>query len=188
MRRAAEAGFEPAIRSLAGVEREAHLAEGSLVMFGQPVSLAERQSVRRALAARDITVLDERDDTWYDLYDSRRLWPVTDRLWLGYTLTGGKLASLRYRIPQGDSPALLGRVRSELSVRHGKPVSESETGVFGGVYAEWQHRDVTIRLIRGEAGTLFVTYSIQPAYAALSREQRVRDSVASGAPATWVTY
>jgi TPR repeat protein len=188
MRRAAEAGHEQAIRMLSAVEHEARLAEGSLVLFGQPVAIAYRQSVRRALAGRGIMVLDERDDTWYDLYDSRGLWPVTDRLWLGYTLSGAKLASLRYRIPRGDRPDILGRVKTELIARHGPPVRDSEKSAFGGVYAEWQNRDVTIRLLRGDDGNLFVTYHVEPAYGALSREQGVRVDRDIESSAGWTTY
>jgi TPR repeat protein len=188
MRRAAEAGNEEAIRRLNGMEHTASLAGDSLVLFGAPVATLERQTLRRALAARNVVVLDERDDAWFDVYESSSLWDQTDRLWIGYTLAAGRLATIRYRVPDGQMPAVLGRVRDELSARHGAAIRQTDQRPLDGIYAEWHHRDVTIRLARGDAGSLFVIYEIGAAFADMTREQGLHTTEYSGGTATWVTY
>lgn len=171
LKKAALAGHAIANQKLAALQKQVDIGSESLVLFGAPLSLQLRQELRRTLQNQGGVTLVEKDDGWYDSYDSKDIWTLSDRLFIGYTLETNKVALVQYRLPSADTPKTLAEVRTLLEGRYGKPISKGERVFTDGIYNEWKVKDTRIILSRGDAHALFLSYYIEPAFTQLSLEQ-----------------
>ena len=171
LRKSAEAGNAPANLELGALEKEVKVIQNSLTLFGQPVALVTRSQMRQVIRAQGGTKLDQQDDSWFDSYNSRKVWSPSDRLFVGYELNTGHLAILQYRLPQEDTPRGLTHIRHLLTQRYGKPDYDGSRVFEDNVYNRWKVKDTEIILSRGPGQNLFVTYQVQPAYKEMLQEQ-----------------
>lgn len=183
LKKAALAGHAQANQELAGLQKQVELSSQSMVLFGGPLAAQNRNELRRTLRGQGGVTLLEQNSSWYDSYDSREIWNLSDRLFVGYVMTTGKVAAIQYRLPAQDAPKSLADIRMLLSSRYGKPASNGEHVLADGIYNEWKVKDTRIVLSKGAEHALFLSYYVEPAYTQLITEQmRHEEVVAAGKP------
>lgn len=171
LKKAALGGHIEANRELATLQKQTELGARSLVLFDSPVSITVRDDLRRAVRKQGAIALSEPEDGWFDTYDARQVWDLSDRLTIGYVLETSKVAMLQYRLPQADTPTRLASLRNVLKQRYGHATDRGDQLLIDGIYNEWQARDTRIVLSRGENRSLFLSYFVEPTYAQMTAEQ-----------------
>lgn len=175
IQQAALAGHPEANRQVGALRKQVEISRNSLSLFGAPLALHSRTELRRAIRDQGGIALMEQDNGWFDSYDSRDVWDLSDRLFVGYSLETGRVAALQYRLPGADTPRGVAQVRALLEQRYGEPSYQGERVYQDGIYNEWKVRDTRLVLSRGANGALFLSYYVATAYEQLVREQMRRE-------------
>jgi TPR repeat protein len=169
--KAADYGYGPARQRLPELRRQIEFFDQSLVLFGTPLALTTREVMREKLSQNKALVIREASNYWFDIYESSRTLQGTDRLFAGYSLRTGKLASLEYRFPSFNDPNLVLKVIDMITAKYGRPVSSQGEIGRGVVDYAWEVKDTRIQVRRyWPDTTVFLSYQVGDSYTTMIGE------------------
>ncbi|WP_221795128.1 tetratricopeptide repeat protein [Oceanobacter mangrovi] len=169
--KAADYGYVPARQRLPQLRAQMDFYEHSLVLFGTPLALASRDMMRTILAQNGAMPMRQANNYWYDVYESSQTLAGTDRLFAGYSLNTGKLATLEYRFTAFNDPNKVLEIIKLISDKYGNPIETNGSIGQGDVDYGWEVKDTRIRVKRfWPDTTVYLSYQIGSAYYAMLAE------------------
>lgn len=169
--KAAEQGYLASQQRLPYLMAMIETYESSLVLYGNVLASTTRKNLRQRLKSNNGIPLRERDNYWFDIYESSKLLANTDRLFVGYSLQTDQVASLEYRFPSQNDPNFVLQVINLINDKYGTPFDTQGDLNFGEVKYSWQVKDTVISVTRYWPDTsVYLSYKIGNAYAQMMAE------------------
>lgn len=169
--KAADYGYVAAQNRLPELRRQLAFYKQSLVLFGTPLGLTTREVMREKLTQSQALPIREANNYWFDVYESSKTLRGTDRLFAGYSLRTGKLASLEYRFPSFNDPNLVMTIIEMINDKYGRPVTVIGDISQGEVDYRWEVKDTRIRVKRyWPDTTVYLSYQVGDTYPAMVSE------------------
>lgn len=169
--KAADYGYVASQNRLPELRRQLEFYRHSLVLFGTPLALTTREVMREKLTQSQALPIREANNYWFDVYESSRTLQGTDRLFAGYSLRTGKLASIEYRFPSFNDPNLVLKIIDMISDKYGRPIQSRGEISRGEVDYRWEVKDTRIRIKRyWPDTTVYLSYQVGDTYTAMVSE------------------
>ncbi len=163
--KSASNGYLPSKLRLPYLHKLIETFDSSLILYGDPLALSSRQALRSKLKKHDAHPLREESNYWFDIYESSKLLPKTDRLYVGYSLQTGQVASLEYRFPSFNDANFVLQVIEMISKKYGNPATTEGDLNFGVVSYQWQVKDTVVNVTRHWPDTtVYLKYQVGTAY------------------------
>lgn len=163
--KAAANGYLPAKLRLPDLQKLIETFASSLVLYADPLSLTTRQKLREKLKGHQAYPLREQSNYWFDIYESSKLLQQTDRLYVGYSLQTGQVASLKYRFPSFNDASYVLSVIEMISEKYGQPATREGDLNFGLVDYRWDVKDTVVKVTRHWPDTtVYLSYQVGNSY------------------------
>jgi TPR repeat protein len=169
--KAADQGYLPSQQRLPYLHQMLDTFDSSLVLFGSTLASTTRKNLRQRLKSNSGIPLREKDNYWFDVYESSKLLKNTDRLFVGYSLQTDQVASLEYRFPSQNDPNFVLQVIELINEKYGNPFEQDGDLNYGEVTYNWQVKDTVITVKRyWPDTTVYLSYKVGNAYAQMVSE------------------
>jgi len=163
--KAADQGYLPSQQRLPILAQQIETQDSSLVLYGTTLAVATRTAMREKIKGNEGIALREVDNFWFDTYESSKLLTNSDRLFVGYSLQTGNVASLEYRFPSFNDPNYVLSIIELVSKKYGEPTQRQGELNNGRVKYQWQVKDTNISVTRyWPDTTVYLSYHIGEAY------------------------
>lgn len=108
-----------------------------LKLFGVTLKAATRDQLRQAFKQSGLRVIREDSRYWADEYDASGILDGASKFTVGYVEATGKFAFAKYTFAGFMNTQLVGKVINMVTMKYGRPSSQSGSYGLGQVTAKW---------------------------------------------------
>lgn len=137
-----------------------------LELFGVALKGATRDQLRQTFKQNGLRATREENNYWVDTYDAQGVLDGASDFQAGYVAATGKFAYARYTFPGFMNTQLVGKVINMVTIKYGRPSSQSGSYGLGEVTAKWNMgQGMQIEVSRGWPDTTtYLSFTDSAAY------------------------